>query len=269
MSDIDPRAPKARYNFDIFGTRAVRKEELNGTPYRYWHSYAIAHILSQRLQGTVDVLDAGGRDGGTLSLLRNLGLRGSYTCLDRQPAMLPAKDPQLAINVVSQAFQEFRPEQRYDVVIFQGCLEFVLNYEDLAWVAGCLKPGGFVVATLHCRSTRRLYRVYRSEGGAYPLDESELGPAFARIGLRIVDLLALVGLTGRLCQHVMNSGIAYYPQEAFRQTIGRIFPKLRTANLLGPINHVLNPLTARLDYLFRCGRIGHCLVLEPVADHRK
>lgn len=261
--------PKAQYNFDIFNARGVRTEELNGTPYRYWHSYAIADIFARRLPATVDVLDAGGRDGGTLRLLRNLGLRGTYTCLDRQPAMRVARDPEFAIDVVASAFDKFRPPRRFDAVLFQGCLEYVRDYSEIAWVSGCLKPGGFVVATLHCRNTRRLYHVYRKSGAVYPLDEVELKPAFARIGLKIVELMPLGGLAARLCQYVMNSGIAYYPQILLQQSAGQIFPALRKANLIERANRVLNPLTVRLDYALRFRRIGHCLVLEPLGHPQK
>lgn len=265
----DPGVPKAQYNFDIFNARGVRREELNGTPYRYWHSHAIADIFARRLPSTVDILDAGGGDGGTLRLLRNLGLHGTYTCLDRQPAMRVSSDPEFDIDVVASAFDQFRPPRRFDAVLFQGCLECVRDYSEIAWAPDCLKPGGFVVATLHCRNTRRLYRVYRKSGGVYPLDESELEPAFARIGLKIVELIPLGGVAARLCQYVMNSGLAYYPQILLQESAGRIFPGLRKANLIGRANRVLNPLTVRFDHALRFRRIGHCLVLEPLGHPKE
>ena len=256
---------KAYYNFDIFKARAVRKEQLNGTPYRYWHSHAIADIFARRLSGTVDVLDAGGRDGGTLNLLRNLGLRGTYTCLDRRPAVRVLDAPEFETEVVSSAFDEFRPKRRFDAALFQSCLECVGDYREIAWLSGCLKPGGFAVVTLHCRNTQRLYHAYRKEGGSYPLDEMELEPAFARIGLKIAELMPLGGVTARLCQYIMNSGCAYYPQALLQQGAGRVFPRLRNADLIGHANRLLNPLTVRMDYVLRIRRIGHCLVLEPLA----
>jgi hypothetical protein len=256
--------PKARYNFDIFNARGVRQEQLNGTPYRYWHSYAIADVFSRRLSGTVDVLDAGGRDGGTLNLLRNLGLHGTFTCLDRQPVVRVLEDPEFEIEVVASEFDEFRPRRQFDAVLFQGCLECVSDYSEIAWLPGCLKPGGFVVATLHCRNTRRLYHVFRKNGCVYSLDEAELEPAFARIGLKIVELMPLGGVAARLCQYVMNSGFAYYPQVLLQRGAGRIFPRLRNANFIAPANRVLNPFTVWLDYALRFRRIGHCLVLEPL-----
>jgi len=256
---------KARYNFDIFNAPGVRKEQLDGTPYRYWHSYAIAHIFSRRLSGRVDVLDAGAGDGGTLRLLRNLGLRGTYTCLDGRPTMQTAKDPEFEIEVVASPFRDFVPQRQYDAVLFQGCLECVGDFAEIAWVRGCLKPGGFVVATLQCRNAHLLYRVYSRQGGRYRLDEEELEPAFARIELRIAELIPLVGVAGRLCQYVMNGGLAYYPQLLVRRTAGGIFPRLRNADLIGTVNRGLNPLTARLDRSLPFRRIGHCLVLEPIA----
>jgi len=256
----------ARYNFGIFNARGVPKEQLNGTPYRYWHSHAIAHIFGNRLSGNVDVLDAGGRDGGTLRLLKGLGLRGTYTCLDLKPMMAVTTDPDFHIETIASSFKDFSPRCRYDAVLFQTCLECVKDYKEIAWVAGCLKPRGFVVATLHCRNTRRLYRAYRNEGGLYPRNEEELTPAFAQIGLRIVELFALGGVTSRLTQYVTNSGAAYYPQTAFHRSVGLLFPELRRANLIGHVNRVLNPLLARMDRVLHFRPIGHCLVLEPAKD---
>jgi hypothetical protein len=255
--------PSARYNFDIFNARGVRKEQLCGTPYRYWHSHAIAHIFGHRLSGTVDVLDAGGRDGGTLRLLKGLALRGSYTCLDLKPTMAVTTDPDFDIETIASAFKDFSPRRCYDAVLFQTSLECVKDYKDIAWVPRCLKPRGFVVATLHCTNTRRLYHAYRKEGGLYPRNERELAPAFAEIGLQLVELFALGGVASRLTQYVTNSGVAYYPQAAFRRSVGLVFPELRRANLIDPLNRVLNPWLARMDRVFHFRPIGHCLVLEP------
>ncbi len=90
------------------------------------------------------------------------------------------------------------------------------------------QAGGFAVVTLHCRNTQRLYHAYRKEGGSYPLDETELEPAFARIGLKIVELMPLGGVTARLCQYMMNSGCAYYPQALLQRGAGRVFPSYET-----------------------------------------
>ena len=259
------KLPAARYNFDIFSARGVPEDQRNGTPYRYWHSHALAHIFGKRLSGRVDVLDAGGQAGGTLRLLKNLGLEGSYTCLDLKPTMAVSSDPDFEIDIIASAFKDFSPRRSYDAVLFQSCLEFVPDYNAIAWLSGCLKPGGFALVTLHCGNTRRLYQSCRKEGGVYSLDERELEPAFSPIGMRIVELFPLGGATGRLSQYVTNSGLAYYPQLAFHHTIGRIFPKLRHANLIGSVNRILNPMTVRLDRTFHFWRTGHCLVLEPDA----
>jgi hypothetical protein len=257
----------ARYNFDIFNARGVPKEQLNGTPYRYWHAHAIAHIFGKRLSGNVDVLDAGGREGRTLSLLKGLGLHGTYTCLDLKPTMAVTSDPDFEIETIASAFKDFPPRRCYDAVLFQTSLECVKDFGEIAWVTGCLKPRGFVVATLHRRNTRRLYRSYRKEGGLYPRNEEELAPAFAEIGLQVMELFALGGVASRLCQYVTNSGLAYYPQAAFRHTAGRVFPELRHANLMGPVNQVLNPLMARIDRVLHFRPIGHCLLLEPASEN--
>jgi hypothetical protein len=82
-----------------------------------------------------------------------------------------------------------------------------------------------------------------------------------------MELFALGGVASRLCQYVTNSGLAYYPQAAFRHTAGRVFPELRHANLMGPVNQVLNPLMARIDRVLHFRPIGHCLLLEPASEN--
>ena len=263
VSASQMKPPTARYNFDIFNARGVPTEQLCGTPYRYWHSHAIAHVLGHRLAGAVDVLDAGGGAGHTLRLLKGLGLRGTYACLDLKPKMTLTRDPDFDIETIACAFKDFSPARCYDTVLFQTSLECVEDYRDIAWVARCLKPRGFVVATLHCRNTRRLYVSYRKAGGLYPRNAEELAAAFAPIGLQVVQLFALGGVASRLCQYVTNSGLAYYPQSAFRLSAGLVFPKLRQANLMRPVNGWLNPLAARMDRMLPFRPIGHCLVLEP------
>ena len=259
---VDQRSPVARYNFDVFKARGIPQDQLDGTPYRYWHSHAIAYIFARKLSGDVDVLDAGGRDGGTLRLLKNLGLRGSYTCLDRAPRMKVTHDPEFEIDIISSAFEDFSPRRSYDAVLFQTCLECVKDFSEIAWLARCLKPGGFALATLHCRNTRRLYKTYRYNGGLYPLDEPELGPAFSRIGMRIVELFPLGGAASRLCQSLTRGRFAQSIGTGVRAGTGLASSKIGDANLIGGISHVLNPLAARLDRAFRFWRIGHCIVVE-------
>src|SRR6476646_5267462 len=85
LSDSFQRAKPIQYCWEIFRSPVVRRTELAGTPYRYWSSFAIAYLLEKRLSGRIDFLDAGGRDGGTLSLLKTLGLKGTYTLMDLEP----------------------------------------------------------------------------------------------------------------------------------------------------------------------------------------
>ena len=263
VPEAGPKSPVIRYNFEIFKARGVRKDQLSGTPYRYWSSYAIAHVFEERLSGQVNVLDAGGRDGGTLQLLKNLGLRGAYVCLDLKPTMAVNSDPAFEIEIITGEFKHFSPRRCYDTILFQSCLECVEDYKDIAWAATCLKPGGFVLVTLVCRNARRLYRGYWLQGGCYPLDAPELEAAFSRIGLRIVEAFPLGGATSRLCQNLTDNRVVYFAQAIFHHTVGRTAPKLRHADLVGPINRLLNPLSARFDYLFRFWRTGHCIVLQP------
>jgi hypothetical protein len=141
------------FNFEIFKARGVRQERLHDTPYRFWSTYAIAYVFGQRLSGTVDVLDAGGRDGGTLRLFENLSLSGSYTCMDLAPAVLPVTNSRVKVSVIQSSFADFKPLREYDAVLFESSLECVENYQDIAWLRKSLGPKGFAVITLATRNT--------------------------------------------------------------------------------------------------------------------
>ena len=261
-------APKGRYDFGIFNAAGVRREELAGTPYRYWHSHAIAQIFAERLSGTVDILDAGGGDAGTLNLLHNLELRGTYTCLDIRPTVTQKSDPAFEIAVIQKPFKDFSAHRQYDAFLFQTSLEYVADYRDIGWTAASLKPGGFAVVILHCRNTGLLYRIYWRKGGRHCLDEDELAPAFAAIGLRMTDLMILGGAASRCWQYLAHSGLTYYPACCLSWLLRGSGPRLRHADILSSISRRANPLVARLDYLFRFWRTGHCIVLEPSSAFR-
>ena len=187
-----------RFSFDIFKARGVRQERLHDSPYRFWSTYAIAYVFGQRLSGTVDVLDAGGRDGGTLKLLENLGLRGTYTCMDLVPTMVPPVNSSIEVTVIQSSFADFKPPRQYDAVLFESSLECVEHYQDIAWLRDSLKPNGFAVITLATRNTEYLWGDFVwKRGGRYYLDYEEIGPAFAAIGLKVVEIIPLVGVSGR------------------------------------------------------------------------
>jgi hypothetical protein len=138
-------------------------------------------------------------------------------------------------------------------VLFESCLTYLADYEDIKWCASCLKDGGFVLATLPCRSAKALYPGVWRHGGRHLLDESELAAAFSRAGLCIVEVIPLGGVISRSWQRI--SGL--------HRALGRLHPKFRRADLLGPINRLANPLAVNLDRAFRFWRTGHCVVLEP------
>src|SRR5579863_1282610 len=167
---------RARYYWDIFRAPVVRKSELGGTPYRYWSSFGISSVLRERLSGRIDFLDAGGRDGGTLRLLKDLSLKGTYTLMDLEPKMDRAADPDFEIEVVRSSFRDFKPGRKFDAILFQSCLEYIESNTDVAWAAECLKPGGFVLATIGVKDTRKLYWGVWAQGGRHLLDEEDVAP---------------------------------------------------------------------------------------------
>lgn len=250
------------YCWDIFRVPPYRPLELSGTPYRYWSSFAIAHVLQARLAGTIDFLDAGGRDGGTLSLLRSLSLRGTYTLLDLEPKMEPVHQADFAVEVVRGAFRDFQPPRRYDAILFQSCLECVDLDPDIAWVQNCLKPGGFVLATIACRNTRRLYRGFWDQGGTHLLDEEELAPAFRKVGLEVVSIWPLAGAVSRVYQRLVYNFVFYAFTAIHQKAIARWFPRWKTRNPLALCFRMVNPVLARLDRLLPFWRIGHCVVAQ-------
>lgn len=258
----DQGAKPARYCWKMFSAPAVRKSELAGTPYRYWNSYAIAYELGQRLSGRVDFLDAGGRDGGTMRLLKDLKLKGSYTLMDLEPKMSTAPDASFEIEVVSSSFAEFRPPRKFDAILFQSCLEYVKSYTEISWAADSLKPGGFVLATIACRNTRWLYWGVWNQGGRCLLDEQDLAHAFAKAGLRVVSVLPLGGAASRAYQSLAHTYLADFIRRVHRKTLGTLAPSLRNIDPMGPCYRVLNAITARLDRLMPFWRTGHCVIAQ-------
>ncbi len=254
--------PPARYYWEIFSTPIVRKSELSGTPYRYWSSFAISSVLSRRLSGRIDFLDAGGRDGGTLKLLKDLSLRGSYTLMDLDPKMERTSDPDFQIQVVQSSFRDFQPPRMFDAILFQSCLEYLDHNTDVAWAAKCLKPGGFVLATIACKDTRNLYWGVWAQGGRHLLDEGDLAPAFAEMGLRVSEVYPLGGAVSRAYQTVVHTHASDFVRRVHRATLGRVAPGLRQVDPMAPVYRVLNTMSARLDRVMPFWRTGHCIVAE-------
>jgi len=260
--DVLRRRPADDYVFEIFTARGVRREQLWGSAYRYWSSFALAYVLGRRLSGRIDFLDAGGREGGNVALLENLGLSGHYTCLDLNPVELDRPPGAFEMEYVRSAFADFRPTRRYDAIVFQSSMEFVRLAEDIAWTAGALKPGGFAVVLLITRNARLLYPGFWYSGGNNGRDRDELPAFFDAIGLRIVERMALVGAVGRAVQYLVQLKAGRLLNGAVKRGVGWAFPAIYRTDLMRPFNRVLNPLTAALDRLAPFGRVGHCLVLE-------
>jgi SAM-dependent methyltransferase len=257
-----PWVGPVKYCWDIFSAPALRRSELAGTPYRYWSSFAIAYLLKKRLSGRIDFLDAGGRDGGTLSLLRGLGLHGSYTLMDLEPKMTAARHPDFEIEVVRSPFHEFQPTRQYDAILFQSCLEYVESYSDIAWIRKALKPGGFMIATIACKNTRRLYWGVWAQGGRYLLDEEDLAGAFGGIGLKMVWACPLGGAVSRVYQRLIFNSLHYRVMAVHQKTTARLFPNLKQRHPLALAYRPINAAAAVLDRLLPFWRIGHCVVLE-------
>ena len=252
----------ARYCWNIFSAPQVRKGELSGTPYRYWSSYAIAYEYSRRLKGKIDFLDAGGRDGGTLRLLADLSLQGTYTLMDLEPKMNPAPRSGFEIEVFQSSFADFQPRRQFDVMQFQSCLEYVKSYKEVAWAANALKPGGFLLATVACRNTRWLYWGVWNQGGHCLLDEEDLAPAFAEAGLKIVHVFPLGGAVSRTYQSVLHTYLGDFVKRVYNKTVGLVIPTQRRADPMRPIYRLLNEMTVRLDRLAPFWRTGHCIIAQ-------
>jgi len=253
------------YNFAIFRARGARTERLYDTAYRYWSTYAITYVFGRRLSGRVDVLDAGGRDGGTLRLLENLNLTGTYTCMDLVPTMVRPTRSNFDIEIVQSSFADFRPTRKYDAVLFESSLDCCGDYREIAWLADCLKPGGFVVVTLGARGTRPLWYGFWDRGGCHVLDRDEIPPAFAAIGLKVVELFPLLGLTSRLAHWLIQIKLAWYCRGVWHKTLARAIPPLARVDPMRLPNRILNEITWRLDRLLPFWRAGHCIVLERAA----
>lgn len=252
----------AKYCWDIFRAHAVRKAELAGTPYRYWSSFAISYLLQKRLSGRIDFLDAGGRDGGTLRLLKDLSLHGRYTLMDLEPKMVSDADQDFEIEIVQSSFRDFKPCRKFDAILFQSCLEYVESYSDIAWARDCLRPGGFILATIACKNTRNLYGGVWAQGGRCFLDEQDLAPAFSEIGLRVVSICPLGGAVSRAYQSLVHTHLSDFIRRVHRNTIGRLVPRLKNSDPLSPCYRVLNTITTRLDRLMPFWRTGHCVIVE-------
>ncbi len=261
-SGVAVPAKPVTYCWDIFSVSTVRKSELAGTPYRYWSSFAISSALRKRLSGRVDFLDAGGRDGGTLRLLKGLSLKGTYTLMDLDPKMAQVSDPDFEIQVIRSSFREFKPPRKFDAILFQSCLEYLDANSDIGWAAGCLKPGGFILATIACKNTRNLYWGVWEQGGRHLLDEPDLVPAFAEMGLRVVSICPLGGAASRAYQTVVHTHLSDFIRRVHRATLGRLVPGWRNADPLAPCYRVLNAIAARLDRLLPFWRTGHCVIAE-------
>jgi len=262
LPSVATRDESARYCWQIFNAEKVRKSELGGTPYRYWSSFAIAYLLGQRLSGRIDFLDAGGRDGGTLELLKALALRGTYTLVDLEPKLRSRTVGEFEIEVVRSPFRDFKPHRKFDAILFQSCLECVESYEDIAWARDCLKPGGFILATIACKDTRRLYPGFWEQGGRYLLDERDLAPAFAGIGLRIVWACPLGGAISRICQFLIHTRFSDFVRRVHRATTAKLFPRIEKIDPLAKLYWLVNSTSARLDRLVPLWPIGHCVLLE-------
>jgi hypothetical protein len=252
-----------RFNFDIFNASGVRQDRLHDTTYRFWSTFAIAYVFGQRLSGTVDVLDAGGRDGGTLKLLENLSLSGTYTCMDLAPTMLPTTNPRIKTTIVKSSFTDFKPPRQYDAVLFESSLECVEHYQDIAWLRDSLNPKGFALITLATRNTQYLWGDFPTKGGGrYYLDYEEIAPAFGAIGLKAVGIIPLVGLSGRIANYLLHYYLCPLVRRVFKLTIGRLHPRLAAADPMWWPNRVCSRTSVFLDRLLCFWPVGHCIVLE-------
>jgi SAM-dependent methyltransferase len=219
-------------------------------------------VLRQRLSGRIDFLDAGGRDGGTLRLLKDLSLTGTYTLMDLEPKMASQSDPDFEVEAIRSSFQDFKPPRKFDAILFQSCLEYLDSNHDIAWVADCLKPGGFILATIACKNTRNLYWGVWAQGGRHLLDEEDLAPAFAEMGLRITAVYPLGGAASRTYQTLVHTHASDFIRRVHRATLGRVVPGLKSADPVAPCYRVLNALSARVDRVLPFWRTGHCVVAE-------
>src|SRR5262249_5800685 len=250
-----------RFSFDIFKARGVRQERLHHNPYRFWSTYAIAYVFGQRLSGPVDVLDAGGADGRTLQLLENLGLSGTYTCMDLVPRMVAPLNSSIEVIVIQSSFADFKPPRQYDAVLFESSLECVEHYEDIAWLRDSLKPKGFAVITLATRNTEYLWGDFVWKGGGrYYLDYEEIGPAFAAIGLSAAEIIPLVGAFGRCTDYFLKYHLWRYVTGGFRKTIGRLHPRLTRLDPMWWPNRMINIASVFVDRLFPFMPVRPCLV---------
>ena len=245
----------------------MRRSRLNGSVYRYWSSYAIAYVLAKRLSGKVDFLDAGGRDGGTIELLRNMSLGGRYTCLDLAPSPVPWKEGNFDVEAVQSRFEDYHPNRQYDVVLFEGSMECVEDCRNISWLGHCLKPGGFVVVTVATKNAARcMYPGFWKDGGRYGRDRDEVGQEFRQLRLIVEEIIPLVGATGRIMQYMIWMLLGAQVRRLWRKTIGVVWPKLRDIDPMIPVNRLVNETTRRVDRLFPFWRIGHCIVLRPIGD---
>jgi len=252
-----------RFNFGIFKARGVRQERLHDTPYRFWSTYAIAYVFGRRLSGTVDVLDAGGCDGGTLKLLENLSLSGTYTCLDLAPTMGPPANSSIEVTVIQSSFADFKPPRRYDAVLFESSLECVENYQDVAWLRNSLNPKGFAVITLATRNTEYLWGDFPTKGGGrYYLDYEEIALVFGAIGLKAVEFIPLVGVSGRLANYLLHNYLCPIVRRVFKITVGRLHPRLAQMDPMWWPNRLISTASVVLDRLLCFWPVGHCIVLE-------
>ena len=241
----------------------MRGERLNGSVYRFWTSHAITAELGRRLSGTVDFLDVGGRDGGTLDLLENLGITGTYTCIDLEPTLAPEERDGWQTIAHTCDYRAFRPKCRYDVILFENTLEFAEDYvRDLAWIDTALTDDGFVLATNVSPDTRKLYSYYFDRGGFHGRTAQELVAGFESIGLRVERLYPVVGLVGRSAQYLLQSGLGPLIGGAWNRTIGRLFPVCRKYNPVLAFNRLINLATLPADYLFRTRPMGHVVILR-------
>jgi SAM-dependent methyltransferase len=253
----------ARYNFDIFQEQIVRTDRLDGTVYRYWSTYAIAHVLRKSLHGgRIDFLDAGGRDGGTARLLEEMGFSGRYTCLDLAPVIHMISTDKIKIEYHESDFKSYNPTSLYDAVLFEGSLEFVDDYRDISWLQSALKPNGCIIVTLLTRNAYHLYHGFYANGGRYYLNEEELLGAFGEIGLRPVETIPLVGLAGRLVQYLIQRNHFY---AAGRRISGAIYHWTGGRMSFDPaagISRQLNRLSVFSDRLTPLWPVGHLIVLR-------
>jgi hypothetical protein len=101
-----------------------------------------------------------------------------------------------------------------------------------------------------------------AQGGRHLLDERDLAPTFAEIGLRVVRVCPLGGAVSRLYQTLIFNWLNYVVLAIHQRTIGKLFPKLKSRNPMWPCYRLVNATTARLDRLLPLWRIGHCIVVE-------